>query len=751
MNQLTKFIGPLDDELFVQRMTGSEGLSRLFEYNIDLLSTAKSIDPYKLLGKVVTVELITGAGGTRHFSGYVTRFSAGLRQGQYMSYQAVIRPWFWFLTRTQDCRVYQDKTVIDIVRAVFADHAIADFEDHTTASFSKWSYCVQYRETDFAFVSRMLEDEGVYYYFKHKEGRQILVLADPNSAVEAFEGYAEIPYREQVDSVRDDAESILSWDRQTQVQSGKYVITDYDFERPAADLAQRSSSAHVHDLGDAEVFEYPGYFIDPTDGEQYVRVRQEELDAQHKLVAGQSDARGLCCGASFTLQGFPISAENAKYLLTQTQLTIIEPQPEAEGAVRKPGSFSARFTAINAKTPFRPPRVTPKPTVSGPQPAVVVGAGEEEVHTDKYGRVRVQFLWDRQGKRDKGSSCWLRVSQPWAGKNSGFVALPRVGDEVIVSFYEGDPDNPVVTGRVYNANRMPPWNPAENKYRTGIMTRSEKAGGEVAKSNELHFEDADGKEKIYVHAEKDLTVEVENNELREVGNDRKTHIKNDETLDVDGKRTVTIKKDESLTVTEGNRTLEVSAGTNTETIQGKESRTLNSGREDKITGGETRTIVGDLSETITGNVSQTMTGNYTQTATGSASHTAVGGFSFTTPANYAVTAAAAVLITTPSITLAGGATLTAVTPQESNVKGAEATATGAKAEAVGVSVGATGVNTEVKGVDISVTTLKGETTVLKTISETLSNKMGVLSTDKTAVELKDGAIALAKKALSIFS
>ncbi|HET7772564.1 MAG TPA: type VI secretion system tip protein TssI/VgrG, partial [Burkholderiaceae bacterium] len=589
---------------------------------------------------------------------------------------------------------------------------------------------------------RMLEDEGIYYYFKHASGKHTLVLADSIGGHQSVTGYAEVPYRQQVDSVRDDAESILTWDRQAQVQPGRYVITDYDFEKPGSDLMQRRSTAREHDLSDAEIFEYPGYFTSPNDGEQYVRIRQEELDAQHQTVVAQSDARGITCGATFKLKGFPIKTENAEYLLTSTQLTIVEPLPEGEGPAALPGSFSVRFTALNGQTPFRPARVTPKPVVMGPQPGIVVGGQSDEVHTDKYGRVRVQFLWDRIGKRDDKSSCWLRVSQPWAGRNSGFIALPRVGEEVIVSFYEGDPDNPVVTGRVYNALHMPPWNPAEMKYRTGIVTRSETAGGEVAKSNELHFEDAKGKEKIFVHAEKDLVTEVENDESREVGNDRKTHVKNDETLDVDGKRTTTIKKNELITITEGNRELKINAGTNTETIQGKETRTLNSGREDKITGGETRTITGNVSETITGNVTHTITGNVTQTVTGSVNVTATTGINLTTPLNIVLTATK-VDTNTPLAYDVKGVSLAATGFKQEN--------TGAVAETKGVNIGVTGVNSEVKGVDISVVTLKGETTVLKTISETLSNKMGVLSTDKTAVELKDGAIALAKKALSIFS
>ncbi len=303
MNQLTTLISPLGDDLFIQRMTGSEGLSRLFEYHLDLLSEQTNIDAYKLLGKSVTVELVTGTGEKRHFDGYVTRFASGLRQGRYMSYQAVVRPWFWFLTRTQDCKVYQDKTVIEIVKEVFADHPIAAFEDHTTGTYTKWPYCVQYRETDFAFISRMLEDEGIYYFFKHSSGKHTLILADAMSAHQPFSGYAEIPYRQQVDTSRDDAESIISWDRQVQVQPGRYVVTDYDFEMPGADLTQRRSTTRDHDLADAEIFEYPGYFVDPADGEQYVRIRQEELDAQHQLAIGQSDARGLACGASFKLRG----------------------------------------------------------------------------------------------------------------------------------------------------------------------------------------------------------------------------------------------------------------------------------------------------------------------------------------------------------------------------------------------------------------------------------------------------------------
>jgi type VI secretion system secreted protein VgrG len=479
----------------------------------------------------------------RHFNGYVTRFAQAGMHGRYHAYRATLRPWLWFLTRTADCRIFQEKTVPEIVEEIFADHGTADFKSELTGNYTKWEYCVQYRETDFNFVSRLMEQEGIYYYFTHDDGRHTMVLADSASGHSPFPGYEQVPFFGPDKVARPEQDHIGEWYYSREIQPGVYTINDYDFERPSVGLVTKQKISRKHGESDYEMFDYPGEYIQKADGDQFVQTRLDELQSQYELANGTSNCRGVATGCLFKLTGQERDDQNREYLVLAAthQLEFSEYEAmEASGA-----SYSCGFTVLNSKQQFRPQRLTPKPTVQGPQTAVVVGPDGDEIYTDKYGRVKVQFHWDRYGKKNENSSCWVRVSHPWAGKNWGFVAIPRIGQEVIVDFLEGDPDQPIITGRVYNAEQMPPYDLPANRTQSGIKTRSS-LGGSAANFNEIRFEDKKGSEQLYIHAEKNQDNLVENDETTDVGHDRTEKVANNEKITIGVDRTENVGSNETI-------------------------------------------------------------------------------------------------------------------------------------------------------------------------------------------------------------
>ena len=345
----------------------------------------------------------------------MTRFAQGGSLGRYVRYSAVVHPWLWFLTRTTDCRIFQEMTVPDIVKKVFGDHPDADFKFELTGSYRKWTYCVQYRETDFNFVSRLLEEEGIYFYTRHTDGHHTVVLTDSTSKHEAAPGYEKINFIAPENLVRPELEHISSWDFSRTIQPGVYVHDDYDLERPSVELKARKVLARQYSPSDYEVYDYPGHYLQKPDGEQYADVRINEFGTQFETARGSSNSKGIHVGSLFTLEDYPRDDQNAEHLILSASYDLefsgYEAMPESSGT-----SYRCSFVAMPSSQQFRPRRATPKPFVQGPQTAVVVGPGGEEIYTDKYGRVKVQFHWDRYGKKDENSSCWIRVSSPWAGK-----------------------------------------------------------------------------------------------------------------------------------------------------------------------------------------------------------------------------------------------------------------------------------------------------------------------------------------------
>lgn len=501
------------DKLLLRRFSYKEQLGRLFHLDAELLSSDDQIAFEDIVGQKVTIELDLGAGKFRYFNGIVSSFSQTPARGRYACYHATIVPWFWLLTRTSDCRIFQQKTVPDIIKQIFKEYGFTDVKDMLKGTYTPWVYCVQYRETDFNFVSRLMEQEGFYYFWEHGKDKHDLVLADDPTAHVPFPDYDKIKFRPEHEGYSG-GEDVSEWTVRKEVQPGTYALTDYNFEKPRASLMSKNSIARKHAESNFEIYDYPGEYDVNSEGQDYSKVRLQELQSQYETAVGSSDARGISSGFTFTLEEHPRKDQNRDYLVTSAQWVV-----DAEDYESNSGDglhCSCSFEAIDSQQNFRPSRVTPKPIIQGPQTAVVVGPKGEEIYTDKYGRVKVQFHWDRQGKSDENSSCWIRVAQVWAGKKWGAVYIPRIGQEVVVEFLEGDPDQPLITGSVYNDEQKVPYDLPAEQTKSTLKSNSSK-GGEGF--NEIRFEDKKGKEQVFIHAERNMDVRVKNDEMeRVIGN-----------------------------------------------------------------------------------------------------------------------------------------------------------------------------------------------------------------------------------------
>jgi type VI secretion system secreted protein VgrG len=435
-----------------------------------------------------------------------------------------------------------------------------------------------------------MEDEGIFFYFEHSEGEHKLIVADSPSALSPAPHAEKLPYYGNAGQASPDVDIVTDWNFAREVRPGKTALRSYNFETPSNSLGADSAESRAHDLADYELYDYQGDYYNGGDGAQIAAVRLDEAQSQHERLSGSTNAYGLANGRLFTLERHPREDQNAEYFVVQTQIHASINSLESG---TQTGDYSCRFSAVPASQNYRPPRRTPKPFVQGPQSAVVTGPGGEEIYTDKYGRVKVQFHWDRYGKKNETSSCWMRVSHPWAGKSFGAIHIPRIGQEVIVDFLEGDPDQPLITGRVYNAEQMPPWDLPGNMTQSGILTRSSK-GGAYSNANAIRFEDKKGEEQLWLHAEKDQLTEVEHDEDKWVGNDRRKTIDRDETNHIKRDRTETVDRNEKITV----------HGWRTEEVDGDETITIHSNRTETVDLDETITIHKnrtervDLNETI---------------------------------------------------------------------------------------------------------------------------------------------------------
>ncbi len=572
-----------DDVLLLRSASINEQMGRMFQIEADVISETHDVNFDGIIGKNVTLRLNLVGNKERYFNGYVSRFVQVEDQGGYAHYRLVIVPWLWFLTRTADCRIFQSMTVPDIIQKVFNDHGFHDFKS-VSSTYRTWDYCVQYRETDFNFVSRLMEQEGIYYFFEHENGKHTLVMADSASAHSEFPDYDTIPFKPK-GTAGSSKGDVNVWSVEKEVQTGVYALNAFDFEKPRKDLRTNSNISRSHAASEFEMYDYAGDFTEHADGEFYAKTRIEEVQVQHEIVQGEGIARGLCTGCNFTMEGHPRSDQDRKYLITAASYYLDGGEFEAAKSADA-DFFACRFTAIPDGQAFRAARITPKPLIQGPQTAIVVGKSGEEIWTDKYGRVKVQFHWDRYGKADENSSCWVRVSHAWAGKKWGAFNVPRIGQEVIIEFLEGDPDRPIITGRVYNGEALPPYELPGKATVSTLKSNSSQGGGGF---NEMRFEDKKGSENIFIHAEMDEDVRVKNDAKEWIGNDRHLYVKNNQTEHV--------------------------AHDRNDLVDNDHKEKIGNDRHLKVVGKEAKDVGANLSLTVKGDVIEVFKGNHSEDTT----------------------------------------------------------------------------------------------------------------------------------------
>jgi type VI secretion system secreted protein VgrG len=605
------------DAVFITRLSGTERISELFSYSLDVAAPIdKPVDFSKVLGQPAVVE-IDLKGGTRWFHGYINRFAQGARDANFIYYRAELVPQFWFLTKRTQSRIFQHVSVPEILKKVLEG---LNVEFELQGKFEPRDYCVQYRESDFAFACRLMEEEGIFWFFKHAKAEHKLVVANAAPSHLDLPIAKKLIYETITGGVRDE-QRITSWEKIQEIRSGKVLLWDHCFELPhkhleagktVSDSVTVGAVTHQLKVGGAdklELYDYPGGYAQRFDGvnrggsEQSAEIQKiftdnartagiriQEETAPAVQINGVSDCAQMHSGFKFTLDRHYDA--NGDYLLTQVSH---EAALSAEYRSGQPEnlSYSNHFTCIPLAVPFRPQRVTPRPTVHGSQTAVVVGPAGDEIFTDKYGRVKVQFHWDRHGKLDADSSCWIRVATLWAGRNWGVIHIPRIGQEVVVDFLEGDPDQPIIVGSVYNADMMPPWHLPDHKTQSGIQTRSSLGGG-GANFNQIRFEDKKGSEQVHIHAEKNQDIEVEHDETHWVGHDRKKTIDHDETVHVKHDRTETVDNNETITIG-NNRSEKVG---NNEVINVVNNRTRTVGSNETITVAKLRTRAVGINEAV---------------------------------------------------------------------------------------------------------------------------------------------------------
>jgi len=617
--------GPWGDaKVHVEHLAGREALGRPYQFEVSLLSQSPTLELADWVGDLVTVSMDTDTQGTRYFNGHVTRAALVGTFGGYARYRVTLHPWLHLLSARTNSRIFQNASVPDIAKTIFRDHGFADFELHLSGSHPAREYVVQYRESDFNFVNRLFENAGIYYYFKHEKKRHVLVVGDGMTAHEKVPHYEEVEFHPEGANTPGAPECLNSWEMAQQWRSGMYTADDFDFTRPKVDLTAKLKAGSKHKHGNLEVYDYPGGYPDRGSGQEYVKARLEALQSDSETGHGAGDVRGLHAGNLFKMIQFPLESQNKEYLIVSAAYDVTN-NPVATGADAgadvEAGRFSWSFTGIDSKVPFRPALVTSRPRVEGVQTAMVVGPSGEEIYTDKYARVKVLFHWDREGKGDEKSSCWVRVAQVWAGGAWGAIHIPRIGQEVIVDFLEGDPDRPIITGRVYNGDSMPPYELPAQKTKSGVKSRSSQ-GGTPANYNEFRFEDKKGSEEVYLHAEKDLNTAVENDEGRLVGHDRTTEIGNDETITVKHDRTEKVDNDEDITIV-GNRTEDVGkdetitvSGSRSLTVAMNDSNTIGIAHELTVGATDTTTVGGSQSVTVGGSRSVSVGGSQSSTVSG---------------------------------------------------------------------------------------------------------------------------------------
>lgn len=537
--------------LLFASLDGGETLSELFSYvvqlktpdtlNLGYVSPAANLPLKPMVGKDLCVNIELDGGGKRHISGLVTAARVVGHEGRSVTYELRMEPWVKLLTHTSDYKAFQNKTVVDILDEVLAEYPYP-VEKRLVESYPVRTWQVQYGETDFDFLQRLMQEWGIYWWFEHSEDSHTLVLADAISAHKACPDSPLVEWHQE--GLKLDKEFIHTITANESLRTGQWVLDDFDFTKPRSLLANTVANPRETGHANYEHYEWPGDYFDKGEGEMLTRIRMEAQRSPGSRVLGAGNIRTLMTGYTFTLMNHPTAELNQEYLLAQTTLFV---QDNAQHSGQDQYfTFSTSFELHPTREVYRPQRTISKPHTKGPQSAIVTGPAGQEIWTDQYGRVKVQFGWDRYGKMDENSSCWIRVSYPWAGKGFGMIQIPRIGQEVLVDFKNGDPDLPIIVGRTYNQDTMPPWGLPGMASQSGIFSHSLYGG--PTNGNMLRFDDKTGAEEVKFHAEKDLNTTVKNNETHTVMVDRtKTIIKN-ETNSIGEDRNTTVTKNDGLSV-----------------------------------------------------------------------------------------------------------------------------------------------------------------------------------------------------------
>ncbi len=575
-----------DDVLLLAGLRGEETVSSPFAFQLDLLSEDPELEAAKLLRTTMTVSVSLRDGSARTIHGLVNRF---VRLGQaedLTEYRAILVPWFWFLSLSRESRIYQNLTVREIIEEVFAARDFTDFEWRLVHDYSPREYCVQYRESHLAFVSRLLEEEGIFYFFEHSADRHVLVLADHNSAMTGCPGQAYARFHAQE---APDEDVVRAIEEENSVYVGTVTLRDYNYLRPLLNLEASLSGSGVE-----EVYDYPGRYGELADGERYARIELETEEALRQVLHGHGSCRAFGAGYSFKLTDHFRRDLNGEFLLLRVrhEARVGDYRGQAGDTV----DYSNDFLAIPSATPYHAERRTRRPLIHGTQTALVVGPPGEEVWVDQHCRIKVQFYWDRLGKKDESSSCWVRVASPWAGKGYGNITIPRIGNEVVVQFLEGDPDRPLVVASVYNGDQTPPFPLPSSDIQQGMLSRSSPGGGGA---NQITVTDTAGSELLTLHAQHDMGVSVNHDQSTGVNHNRSVSVQVNDSESVGGNQSVTVGGNRSLSVT-GNQSLDVS-GNQSVHVTGNRNVSVDADESVQVAGNQGFSVSGDRQGSVSGN------------------------------------------------------------------------------------------------------------------------------------------------------
>lgn len=623
-NRKLKMVGPLPEtQAFIKAARVVEGLSRITETTVDFMCTDKKLELEKVVGKSLTVKMMLGeddSGEWREFVGTCMEAQyIGLHEG-YGFYSLEIRSWIWFLTRNRNNRIFQELKVDDIIKKIFGDHGFSDYTFQLNRAPQERIYTVQYNESDYDFICRLMEEEGIYFYSTVKDHKDHLMIVDDIGAHSPVEDAASIKFQLREAEYRRNEDHIFEWRGAELVTPGKVTLNDWNFEKPKADLKTvKAIPKGKHSHKDYEIYRYPGHYRETALGEIYARVEMEANAAKFQTRDAIGNVRTLATGATFKLTDHYRDEENQDYLISaaihmmQIEKNAEDDTQDVQDVDKVPGSikfekenkdaYRCTFKTIPKNTPFRAPRLTPWPRIPGILIAKVTGPGGEEIYTDKYGRIKVQFPWDREGKNDENTTCWVRVVTPWSGKNWGMVAVPRIGQEVVIQFEDGDPDRPICTGMLYNADTMPPYGLPDNMTQSGIKTNSSKGGGGF---NELMMEDKKNEELVRLQSEKDYVEIIKNNATITIGMEKKDP----------GDLTQTVYANKTETIKTGDMTFTVETGNEIRHIETDQTQTIGGNQTEEVTGNVAVTVSGDQTHDTSGKYTETVTGAFKSTVTG---------------------------------------------------------------------------------------------------------------------------------------